>query len=177
MTESLHHVPVCLAVTCVMVIHMLVSVRQLTAKQRVGHITAFLPHSHTNTPGSHSCVLIGIPPCASELSSKVLHLAGHCSCSAVWRIDLPCCCNYQSPDSVWGTLLEIKWRLCFPKWLLFHQMSCTLFKCSPVYSCVHLYHARSIDGFHNVFSSLCEWHWFSVLCCVIVVHKAYWSIQ
>lgn len=85
---------------------LLVSEQQLMAKQREGKLTAFSPHSHTNTPCSHSRLLIGIPLC--EVSSKVLHLAGHCSYGSGWGTDLPCRCNYQPLDSLWGTLLTMK---------------------------------------------------------------------
>lgn len=81
LSDSLHHM-FCLSLCdmCHANAHegwiLLVRVRQLIAKQRVGNIIAFLPHSHTNTLCRHSWLLIGIPPCACELSTKVLHLAG-----------------------------------------------------------------------------------------------------
>lgn len=109
LADSFHHIQVNLSVTWWYRWRLLlVSVQQLIAMQRAGNLTAFLPHSHTNTPCRHSCLLIGIPPCAGKLSSKVLHLAGHCFYSAAWGIDLPCCSNYLSPDSLRGTLLTVK---------------------------------------------------------------------
>lgn len=92
LSDSLHHM-FCLSLSdmCHANAHegwiLLVRARQLIAKQRVGNITAFLPHSHTNTLQTFRLV-----PVNYQLK-----------CCILLAIDLPCRCYSQSLDSLWGT--------------------------------------------------------------------------